>query len=383
MNFTARGVTEVANGASGAGRIFYEMPTLNVMGRELATFGDLQKTLAQVGINGGSVLIKLNFKKTEQPLEEAMAEIGQYFKEEEKAASAGTSSEAAPAAEVEGVTEAIARMSSAEPSGEDTDMKDQSADSGVAGESSSLVTPSKRPAPVTPEEGVLGPNQRPISVYAAPSSDVPKAALQPHNEDDYEPTVAHAKLHQSRLQNNSQNKRLLSDAEAEQAEKDKTARLASMKKVSIKLRFPDQSTLIAPFSADETAAELYDWVSKVIVAEDQPFKLVWSNRGPQMVPKDEKNSKKKLIKDLGLEGRVVVNLVWEDGASESARKAPTLKQEYAEKAQQVTIPEVAAVEARDENPPSTVDKGKGKENSDDGAGKGKGLPKWLKGLSKK
>ena len=132
LNFTARGVTEVANGASGAGRIFYEMPTLNVMGRELSTFGDLQKTLAQVGINCGSVLIKLNFKKTEQPLEEAMAEIGQYFKEEEKVASASTSSEVAPVAEVEGVTEAIARMSSAEPLGEDTDMKDQSADSGVA-----------------------------------------------------------------------------------------------------------------------------------------------------------------------------------------------------------------------------------------------------------
>jgi tether containing UBX domain for GLUT4 len=98
LNFTARGVLEMEKGASGAGRVFYEMPVLNVMGRELSTFGDLQKTLAQLGLNGGNVLLRLNFKKTDQPLEKAMAEIGQYFKEEEAAASSdAVKSEATPA----------------------------------------------------------------------------------------------------------------------------------------------------------------------------------------------------------------------------------------------------------------------------------------------
>jgi tether containing UBX domain for GLUT4 len=266
-------------------------------------------------------------------------------------------------------------MSSAEPSGEDTDMIPETA----ATERSPQVTSSKRPVP---EEAILGPNQRPISVYAAPSTDVPMAALKPHNEDDYEPTVAHAKLHQSRLLNNSQNKRLLSDKEAEEAEREKAARKASMTDVQIKVRFPDQTAIVAKFTADETAAQLYEHVSGVIAAKDQPFKLVWTNRGPHTVPKDEKNSQKKLIKDLGLERSVVVNLVWEDGASESARKGPTLKPEYATKAQEVAIPEVAEVEAKEENVTSTVDKGKEKENSEGGGGK-KGMPKWFKGLGKK
>ena len=114
-------------------------------------------------------------KKTEQALEEAMAEIGRYFKEEEKLESGATSSEATHPSQMEGVTEAIARISSTEPPGQDTDMAPEAAPT----DHSPQVTPSKRPAT---EEEILGPNQRPISVYAAPSSDVPKAALQPHNE---------------------------------------------------------------------------------------------------------------------------------------------------------------------------------------------------------
>ena len=347
--------------------------------QEFVTFGDLQKTIVGgLGVNSGSVLVRLTFRKTEQPLEEAMAEIGEYFKSEEETGSGATGSGTAPAA-VEGITEAIARIDSEEPPEVDTEMNDQT----TAATEDSLVTPSKRPAPVAVEEAVLGPNQRPISIYAAPSSAVPKAALQPHNDSDYEPTIAHAKLHQSRLLNKSQNQRLLGDAELEQLEKEKAEKLATVTKVDIKLRFPDQTTTVASFTAEETAGFLYDFVTNLIAAEDQPFKLVWNGRGPQTVPRDEKNSNKKLIKDLGLEGRVVVNLVWEDGASEAARKAPTLKQKYGDKAQEVAVPEVAEVEAKSADVTPTVDKGKEKENTGDGGGKGKGIPKWLKGLSKK
>ncbi|KAG0651177.1 UBX domain-containing 9 [Hyphodiscus hymeniophilus] len=369
LNFTARGVTEVVNGASGAGRIFYEMPTLQVVGRELSTFGDLQKTLAQIGVNGGSALIRLNFKKTDQPLEEAMAEIGQYFKDEENTGSEAAASEAQPTGKTD--PDDIAKLASTEPSGEDTDMKDLSGDSREAVDST--------PEGSAPEQPILGPGQRPISVYAAPSSDVPRAALQPHNEGDYEPTVAHAKLHQSRLLNSSQNRRLPSDKEAEQAEQEKAARLASVKTLEVKVRFPDQTQILASFNAEETAADFYKLVAGVILAEEEPFKLVWNDRGPQTVPKDESGSKRKLIKDLGLAGKVVVNFVWEESASESARKASTLKPEYLKEAKEVVIPEIAAVEAMDDAP-SGVDKGKVKETAD-GEKKSKGAPKWLpKGL---
>ncbi len=384
LNFTARGVTKVENGATtGAGRIFYEMPSLNIMGRDLSDFGGLQKTLAQLGFNQGSVAIRLGFKATEQPLEEAMKEIGQYFKEE------ATQTSAEAPKEVETITDAIAKLPSHEPEGsQDVDMAN-------AGEVATLsapttndatptpLTPAKRPAPESTgtSPAILGPDQRPIAVYAAPSGDTPKAALRPHNEDDFEPTIAHAKLHQSRLQESSINKRLPSDAEQEQAEKERAAKLAKKTSVNIKIRFPDQQSTISTFTASETGANLYEFVTGLILAEDQPFKLVYQNRGPQTVSRNEK----KLIKDLGFEGAVVVHFLWEDAASDDARKGSVLKSQYVQVAKEIPVPEPAVEEAKEEGDSSTIDKGKGKENSSGGGSKGGkgGMPKWFKGLGKK
>jgi tether containing UBX domain for GLUT4 len=359
----------------------------------LSNLEDLQKTLAQLGHNNGTTLIRLDFKKTERPLEQAMAEIGQYFKMEEpsQASADGESSTAAPKG-VETITEAIARLPSAEPPvSEDTDMISVGASEGTSADptpypvplgDASLpapVTPSKRPAPEMREEPVLGPDKRPISVFSPPSGDTPKAALVPHNEEDFEPTIVHAKLHQSRLLNNTQNKRLLSDAETEQLEAEKAAKLASTKEVSIKVRFPDQSTIVSAFNAQETCAQLYAFVTGVIVAEDQPFKLVWTSKGPQTIPRDEK---KRLIKDLGFEGRMLINFVWDDAASEGARKAPTLKPQYVESAKEVHVPEPPPAPKEDDEKP-VDNKGKGKETEGSGGAKPKGLPKWMQKLSKK
>lgn len=392
LNFTARGVTQVENGGSGAGRIFYEMPVLNVAGRELSNLGDLQKTLAQLGHNNGTTLIRLDFKKTERPLEQAMAEIGQYFKVEEpsEVSAKGESSNAAPKG-VETITEAIARLPSAEPAAsKDTDMTSLDASEGASDPTPypkpvgdtplpASVTPSKRPAPEIREESVFGPDQRPVSVFSPPSGNTPKAALVPHNEEDFEPTIAHAKLHQSRLLNNTQNKRLLSDAETEQLEAEKAAKLASTKEVSIKVRFPDQSTIVSTFNTQETCAQLYAFVTGVIVGEDQPFKLVWTSKGPQTVPRDEK---KRLIKDLGFEGRMLINFVWDDAASEGARKVPTLKPQYIESAKEVHVPEPPPAPKEDDEKP-VENKGKGKETDGRWGAKPKGLPKWMQKLSKK
>jgi tether containing UBX domain for GLUT4 len=368
------------------------MPVLNIVGRELSTFEDLQKTLAQLGLNNGSTLIRLDFKKTDRPLEQAIAEIGQFFKEEEisQVSDKAESSNTAPK-EVDTITAAIARLPSAEPNAsEDVDTTSVNASEGTTADPMPYpetegdaplpapVTPSKRPAPET-RKPVLGPDQRPISVFSPPSNDTPKAALVPHNEEDFEPTIAHAKLHQSRLLNNTQNKRLLSDAETEQQEADKAAKLANTKEVSIKVRFPDQSTIVSTFNAQETCAHLYTFVKGVIVAENQPFKLVWTSKGSQTIPKDEK---KKLIKDLGFEGRMLINFVWGDAASEGARKAPILKPQFVQSAKEVHVPEPPpAPKEQDEKP---IDKkAKGKETDGSGEGKPKGIPKWLQKLSKK
>ncbi|CRK40763.1 hypothetical protein BN1708_016824, partial [Verticillium longisporum] len=92
LNLTARGVAQTtAGGQTGSGQLFYETPVLNIMGRELASFADFQKTLSQLGYNSGSVLIRLSFRKTDKTLFESMTEISQFFADveaEEKEAAA-------------------------------------------------------------------------------------------------------------------------------------------------------------------------------------------------------------------------------------------------------------------------------------------------------
>ncbi|KFY87715.1 hypothetical protein V498_07049, partial [Pseudogymnoascus sp. VKM F-4517 (FW-2822)] len=114
LNFTARSVADTA--ARSSGKIFYEMPVLNVMNREFGTFVDLQKTLAQIGISSGSILLRLSYRQTETPLEVATTEIGQYFKEvEEVAQNTGaksvTASAETPAPTADGtITDQIAKV---------------------------------------------------------------------------------------------------------------------------------------------------------------------------------------------------------------------------------------------------------------------------------
>ena len=392
LNFTGRGVTTVQNGSgtSGSGRVFYEMPVPNIMGRELSTFSDLQKTLAQLGVKGGSVLIRLNFRQIEQPLEEAMVEIEQYFKKEE--ATANDDARMPDAATIDGVgtvRDDLGELAPAQPSGsEGKDVGIQDAPQITAQEPAPsdsqaealTVTPSE-PAGIspTPSQSVLGPNDRPIEVYAAPSSDTPKAAFVPHNENDYEPSITHAKQHQALLQSNAQNKRLPSNAELEALEREKMAKIAATKQVTLKIRFPDQSSVVSTFTADDTAAQLYDYVTNVLAAPNQPFKLVYSEgKGPQTIPRDEA---KKLIRHLGFKGQILINFVWEDGASPDAREGPVLKSQYAQKAKAVTVPNVVQLDLEEEEPP-TGNKRKEKEESGSGEGKPKGFPKWLK-LGKK
>lgn len=79
VHITDRGVPTTQNGASGAGILVYEQPTLQVVGRTLSSFTDLQKTLGQLGFNDGNVMMRLSFLKTSTPLAEAIGQQQQYF----------------------------------------------------------------------------------------------------------------------------------------------------------------------------------------------------------------------------------------------------------------------------------------------------------------
>ena len=86
-NFTGRGVPSMVSGNSGAGRLYYEEPVLRIMGREYSSLTDLQKSLGQLGFNGGSVLLHLNFRASEVPLEQAQEKIEDYFRSLEESGS--------------------------------------------------------------------------------------------------------------------------------------------------------------------------------------------------------------------------------------------------------------------------------------------------------
>ena len=380
LNITQRGVANIENGESGAGRINYEMPRLLITGRELSTFGDLQKTLAQLGFNSGSLLVRLGFRQTEQPLEEAMVEIAEYCKEQEVPPSTETPAPAPHRSASVVPAPAPKHAAQQGPKSAEQPTTDKNEDIQPPHSAQSPPSAEQHPAKAA-EETVLGPNGRSISVIAPPSSSTPQAALLPHNESDYTPSLQHIKLHESRMGANTTNKRLLSDAEEQKLQEEKAAKLANITEVKIKISFPDEMKLVTTFTADDSAADLYTIVRSMIIAEDQPFKLVYFDRGTQTVPDD---AQKKLIKHLGFGGGVMVNFHWADASDPARRKPPILKTKWAGMAKEQVTTTVPQVEGEDEAADAGTMKAKGKENNGGAADKLKGkMAKWTKGLSRK
>ena len=390
-NFTARGVPKAWNGDTGAGRLYYEQPILNVAGRELSSFTDLQKTLTQLGFNGGTALIRLGFRLMTTPLEEAMEQIGQYFQGEELEGSQPVENRPTVDAMIADIT---TRSSMSEPQNTENDIAPEPPEpvgnatpqtidyttsaSATNGETQPLETSS---TPVTSSTALHDPNpgRRTISVYAPPSSTVPQAAQKAYRESDYEPTIAHAKLHQSRLATTGQNKRIPTHAEEAVQKEEQAKKLAGIREVMIRVRFPDQMQVSQVFSNESTAADLYAFVQNVMLHEKEPFTLISSSaKGPLPVPK---TGKQRLISQLGMTGRVLVTLNWDEGASSQARLAASMKPEIAAQAKELVPPAIRDEDVEEEKVNTSNTKGKEKE---DGRTKSSGgAPKWLKHLGGK
>lgn len=264
LNLTARGIPQMGGGQeSGAGRLYHETPVIHVLGRELVSFVDHQKTLGQLGLNSGSVLLRLSFRATQIPLEEAMVQIEECFKSVEgestgvaHASSVGNA-ETAPTSSDPVLDESQNDMPShPEPQSsfyEASDVPHPQPENHMNGGTPRAATLPPTEPLVAPEEAVTGPSHRPMQVFAPPSSTAPAAARQPHNERDYEPTIAHAKTHQSRLSDYGRNKTLPSDAEVAAKAEAQQKKAAEVKEVKIKIRFPDQSQVVSTFSNIDTA----------------------------------------------------------------------------------------------------------------------------------
>lgn len=352
LNFTQRGVP---SSSTGAGRLLYQQPCLNVMGRSLETFADLQKTLAQLGFNGGSVMMRLNFKNSERPLEEAMAEISQYFEATDTKQPAATESSrgahAMDHADLSGslnTTTPEVQASAPDPDLATANSPNEDAqmvDGPTAQPVESDVLASSSEGPLRPQTESQASEEPPssksngFSVYLPPSSSTPAAALQDENDSVFEPGIEAAKVHQAALQRASRNTRLLSDKELEEQEAKRQEKMASVQRVGIRVRYPDQSMVETAVSASETAAELYGRVRETLRHPAEAFELRYVGaQGHRALPDD---GSRRLVRDLGFSGKVLVTLVWAQEAAAAARTEPSLADEFRVQAKELKV-ELAA-----------------------------------------
>ncbi|KAI1203016.1 GLUT4 regulating protein TUG-domain-containing protein [Nemania serpens] len=364
LNITARGVPQINNGTqAGSGQLYYEIPNIVIENRTLSTFVDFQKTLSQLGYNSGGVLMRLSFQKTDQPLSDAMRVIEEYFKSEEQDTApqktteeASIERESASAPEASAPTEAVPPPTTTQ-------------------EPLAIQNTSDVPAKSIEEE--ISSGHRPVTIFSAPSSSTPVAALRPDKDEDYAPDISHAKAHQRLLKSLGENKRLLSDRELEEKAAAEEARVAAVRSIKIKVRFPDNFSAEWTFGPDDTGANLYSEVREIMAKSSTSFRLVLP--GARTVIKDEGGST--LIAGYRLSTNTLVNFTWDDSVPADVRRQPFLKSSVAGQAQQVIVPDVPEIEVKQEGPSASVPAASKPKN--DGESSGFKKPKWLKGLGKK
>jgi tether containing UBX domain for GLUT4 len=367
-------------GTSGAGRLHYEQPVITVMPahREQSDFVGLQQTLVQLGFDSGSALLKLSYKNSGLPLEEAMAQISQYFKTERDntAGAAGTHAaepaqsasqpileQAAPEASTTVAGETI-RNDEPDPEAMEVDAKSTTLSTtepdvpaeGVTAENVGDLSPAAplaaatstaSAAPSDPSiEALQGPEQpRNIQIFSAPTSSTPQAARNAFNESDYLPTIEHAKVHQAQLLNKTRNTRLLSDKELEEQEKARQERIeaAAAKGGALRIRMPDGALIQMNFTKEDTADVLYDFAKGFLDRKNEPFELKYTSPLGRLVLIEKNN--KRLSHDLRFSSNELITFQWADNASAEARASrSTLAKEWQAKATALKVEEPAQAE---------------------------------------
>lgn len=369
-NLTSRAVP-LTDGTEGAGRLYYESPVLQTLDREISSFTDLQKTLAQLGVNSGNILIRLSFRRTEQPMEEAMAQIEEFFKSE---------NETSPTQD----TSSTPAVAPSESRNEDSTQQPidaiQSEPSSLTIASSELAVPSPpaiEPATSTTDSG------RNMTVFSPPSANTPSSAQIAYDDNDYKLSVEDAKRHQRLLNESSRNQRLPTHAEMAAKAKEDEAKQAAIREVDVKVRFPDQSQVVAKFGASDTGHSLYEFVRGCLAPpfDNEAFNLTVHTAARSQNTSAIPSNTKLLIKDIRLTGRVLVNFSWAENVSSFVheRRAETLRPELRSQAQQLKVEQPP--EPKEEE---TVPSDPGPSSSQAGAKPRKpgSMPKWLK-LGKK
>lgn len=215
-----------------------------------------------------------------------------------------------------------------------------------------------------------------IAIFAPPSSSTPAAATA-FNETDYVPTIAHAQLHQSRLEKESRNKKLLSDKELEDQAQARAEALKQVREVIVRIRFPDNSQAQRSFGQDAITTDLFVLCKDLMHRpEDEEFKIRFPGaKGQETLAEDSR----RLIADLGWKGRVLVTVVWGDNVS---RRGPSLKQHHLHRAQQLKV-EAPKIEEQTENEAPAPGPSGGQQDKKKGIDKESKMRGLLSKLSKK
>ena len=380
MNFTQRGVAQTQNGTPGAGRLFYEMPAVNILGRELATFTDLQKTLVQLGVTSGSALLRLDFKNSGQPLEQAMTDISEYFQASDETDPAVVEAPDSQMQENPPPTNSApaedAMVEQAPPdSGQASNKAEPAAteETPLPQESGTETTQISQPPPVTQQLTTSESASRAVKVFLAPTVSTSLAAIQHHDESDYVPTIEQAKQHLARLNTAGRNQRLPSDAELAQREADRQARLNAIQGVKVRIRLPDQTSVETEFGNNDSGNEVYDFIRKLMTNGKEDFSLKYVNsKGTHVSLRD---GPQKLVAENGWKGNMLVNLVWGESVPAHVKRQPVLKDETRRQA----IPMAVASSAQEEKPQQTSGGFFGKSSNKDGD-KQKSIEAKLKGF---
>ncbi|KAI9368065.1 GLUT4 regulating protein TUG-domain-containing protein [Aspergillus egyptiacus] len=387
-NLTGRGVPVAEN--QGSGRLYYETPVVQIMDREVSTLPDFQKSLAQLGFNSGNVLLRLSFRRTDQPLEDAMVKIHEYFKASEDVTPT-TEESSAPDKEAEKVDE-TSQQSNQSP----VPLPEAGSDTTVAPDQQSTATPAdpvSNPT-VEPSEETAD-SSRPVTVYAPPSSNTPQSAQTTFNEADYVLSVEHAQIHQRRLQAAGKNTRLRSDAEIAAAAAAEEERRAAIKEIEVKIRLPDQSQIVSKFGQQDTSKALYGFVRSCLASTYANEKFILTDFSGPSASKTQKpnvpfqtvlpdSDQTLLIKDHGMTGRVLVNFSWDTSASSATQRTRSgiLKPELQTKAQELKIQPPPEVMDTSEDVTVQTKRGDSSEQGGEKSGARK-IPKWLKLPGKK
>ncbi|CAK3850414.1 Hypothetical predicted protein [Lecanosticta acicola] len=387
LNLTQRAVP--SNQSSGSGRLEYEAPQLDIMGRNLTGVKELQQTLSQLGYNSSSVLLRLSFKSSGQPLDEAMKEIEEYFSITQTEGVAESSSSASqeakgahampdgsmgsvPDASADNagmLVEGAAGPEPAEPDARDSPMIDAPTAEPVTDDviASSSET---QPGTVNPEPTQSTSNKiNGISVYRPPSSSTPAAALQQDDPAVFQPTIEGAKAHQASLERAGRNTRLKSDKELEEEEKVRQEALSRVKEVTVRVRYPDQSQIETTLTADDTCADLYNKVQGTLRHSSEPFELrTYGDKNQNLLLPN--SSSKRLVRDFGFKAKILVTMGWAQEASSKARLEKCLNDQYASAAQEMKVNLQTQQAASEASHRAAMAKPESK--SEGGSGKGKG-----------